>query len=175
MRAVTMPERSEYVPFHDAYMAAVAGREVVPLLGAQLGVIDSFLSLSPEELERRYAPGKWSVREVIGHLIDSERVLSYRLLCFARGEGASLPGYDESRYADAAGADSRPVEGLVAELRVVRQSTIALIDSLDEAALMRMGTANGWRISTRAMVYIIAGHFEHHLNVLRERYTVRLT
>lgn len=172
--SIPRPEPSEYVPFHDGYLSAIAGRDIVAVLTDQLETLGSFLLLSEHDLDGRYDTGKWTVREVIGHLIDSERVMAYRLLCIARGETANLPGYDEARYAEFANARARSVRGLVAELRLVRQSTLALVTSLDESILTRTGTANGWRLSVRAMVHIIGGHFEHHVNVLEARYGVAI-
>jgi uncharacterized damage-inducible protein DinB len=118
----------------------------------------------------RYAPAKWSIKEVLGHLADSERVFAYRALRFARGDTTPLPGFDEQVYAPAGRFDERSVADLGAELGAVRRATIALFGGLDEEALARRGTANGTEVSVRALAYIIAGHELHHLTVLRERY-----
>jgi hypothetical protein len=174
MSALTGLEPSEYAAFHAPYIAALGGRDVSELLPAQIEAIEAFAALPAEQLEHRYAPGKWTVREIIGHLIDAERVLSYRLLCFARGETKDLPGFDEGDYAAVSNAGRRAVTDLVDELKAVRTSTLALVRSLDQGVMTRVGRANGWNISVRAMVHIIAGHFEHHLDVLESRYRIAL-
>jgi hypothetical protein len=128
--------------------------------------------IDAETGSRRYAPGKWSVREVIGHLSDTERVLTYRLLRIARGDKTPLPGFDEAAFAAVSNADRRDVGDLTDELTAVRHSTLALVQSLDEGALDSRGTVNAWALSARALVFIVAGHFAHHSKALRERYGV---
>ena len=167
------PQPDEYAEFHKGYIAAVAGQtDAIAVLGRQQQTIEALRGLMPEQAAHRYAEGKWTVREIIGHLSDAERVLSYRLLCLARGERGGLPGFDEQSYAAQSNADRRTLDDLVSELAVVRHSTLALVRSLDASVLERRGTVNNWTLSVRGLAYIIAGHFQHHLNVLRDRYGI---
>jgi uncharacterized damage-inducible protein DinB len=130
------------------------------------------LPLTEAQAMHRYAEGKWSVKEVIGHLADAERVFAYRALCIARGDQAALPGFDENSYVVNAQSDRRPFWEIVEELRAVRAATLALLHGFDPAAGERVGNANGRPVSVRALVWIIAGHELHHLGVLRERYGI---
>ena len=122
----------------------------------------------------RYAEGKWSIREVVGHLCDAERIFAYRLLRFSRGDAAPLAGFDENTYVERSNFDRRTLAALVADLRTVRQDTISLVEGLDPATWQNRGTASESVMSVRALVYVIAGHQQHHLNVLRERYLAKL-
>jgi hypothetical protein len=145
--------------------------DILEMLEAQRREMGQLLAGMSEAVAlRRYAAGKWSVKEVIGHLMDCERVFGYRALRFARGDETPLPGFDEQIYAPAGRFDDRRLGDLADELDAVRRATIALVRSFDAAALTRRGTANGAAVSVRALVYIIAGHERHHLTILRERY-----
>ena len=127
------------------------------------------------EAERfRYAEGKWSIREVVGHVVDTERIMGYRACCVARGETASLPGFDENAYVQNASFDACPLPELLDELAVVREGNLALFRHLDAGAWSRVGTANAHPISVRALAYVMLGHPRHHLAVLRERYLPHL-
>jgi hypothetical protein len=156
-------------------MAAVAGEpDAIAVLERQQRRIETLRTLSELQAGHCYAPGKWTVREIIGHLSDSERILSYRLLCIARGETAALPGFDEQAYAARSNADHRTLGDLVTELALLRRTTLALVRSLDDEMLTARGTVNNWTLSVRALAFIIAGHFHHHANVLAERYAVEI-
>jgi hypothetical protein len=120
----------------------------------------------------RYADGKWSVREVVGHLADAERIFAYRILRIARGDATPLAGFDENVYVAAGDFERRPMPDVTGELRDVRQATLSLVRSLNETLVTRMGRANDVPVSVRAIAWIIAGHTAHHLEVLRERYGV---
>jgi hypothetical protein len=169
------PGTDEYADFHKGYIAAVANEpDGIAVLERQRSAIARFAALDPQQASHRYAEGKWSVKEVVGHLCDTERVLSYRLLRIARGDKTPLPGFDEAAVAAGSNADRRDLADLVAELSIVRQSTLALVESLDEGALAQRGTVNNWSLTARGIVFIIAGHFAHHMNVLRERYAITL-
>ncbi|HWK90182.1 MAG TPA: DinB family protein, partial [Longimicrobium sp.] len=126
--------------------------------------------LSAEQAAHRYAEGKWSIKQVLGHVIDAERIFAYRLLRIGRGDATPLPGFDENPYVDAANFDARTAADLAAELEHVRQSTLDLLRHLDDGALARRGTASGFEVSARALAWIIAGHMHHHLALIRERY-----
>jgi hypothetical protein len=123
----------------------------------------------------RYAEGKWTVKEVIGHLLDTERVYAYRLLRISRGDVTAMPGFDERSYVPAGQFNLRSVNELVSEFKLQRASTLALANGVPSAAWLHIGTANGFRTSARALVYIILGHTEHHLGLLRERYRLSAT
>jgi hypothetical protein len=170
---IAPPATDEYAEFHRGYIAAVAGEpDALALLERQHRSIAAFGTLSVEQAAHRYADGKWTVREVVGHLADAERVVSYRLLCVARGERGKLPGFDEQGYAAHSNADRRHLAELVEELTVVRDGTLALVRSLDAEVLTQRGNVNDWTLSVRALSFIIAGHFQHHVNVLRDRYGI---
>ena len=172
---IPFPAPDEYAEFHKGYIAAVAHEsDAISVLERQQQAIAALRLLTPEQAGHRYAAGKWSVRAVIGHLSDSERVLSYRLLRIARNDATALPGFDENTVAAHSNADERALADLVDELSAVRASTLALARSLDEAALVRRGNVRDWSLTARAVAFIIAGHFEHHRNVLGDRYGVVL-
>lgn len=165
------PAQDEYAPFYAGYIDRVAGRDVPAILARQVDEIRALVApLSDAEGTARYEPGKWSVKEVLGHIADTERVMSYRLLRIARGDTTPLPGFEQDAYVAAAHADARTLESLVAELEAVRASTLALVGSLGAEAWARRGVASGREVSARALAHIIAGHFEHHAASLRERY-----
>jgi hypothetical protein len=126
--------------------------------------------VAPERETYRYADGKWSVREIAGHLIDGERVFGYRAFCIARGETQNLPGFDQNEYMLTAPYDGIELEDLLAEFRLVRLANIAMLRSLDGPSWDRTGTANDNQITVRALAFIMAGHVRHHMGVLRERY-----
>lgn len=168
---IARPAADEYSPYYDMYISKVPEGNVIDALRTQLHESARFLEALPEaDAAFRYAPGKWTVREVVGHLIDSERIFSYRILCIARGETASLPGFDENSYAQVSNVNTRPMQAVATEFAHVRAGTIALIEGLDEAAIGRRGLANGNAITPRALAFIIAGHEKHHIGVIRERY-----
>jgi hypothetical protein len=170
---IARPANDEYAEFHKGYIAAVAGEpDGIAALERQQAAIDNLRRLTPEQAGHRYADRKWNVREVIGHLTDAERVLSYRLLRIARGDATPLPGFDEKAFVAGSNADRRDVADLVGELAAVRAATLSLVRSLDDDVLTRRGVVNNWQLSARGLVFIMAGHFAHHVNVLRDRYGV---
>ncbi len=167
----TRPDASEYAPFLGTYVAEVPAGDVLQILEEQgHGTQRLLAGLSETQALQRYAPGKWSVKEVVGHLMDSERVFAYRALRFARADATALPGFDEQAWVPAGHFDARPLLALAAELEQVRRGTLALFRSFDAATLARRGTASNHEISVRALAYVIAGHERHHLRILRERY-----
>jgi hypothetical protein len=165
------PLDSEYAPYYRGYVAHVAEEEILPVLRSQIDALDLLLDqVTPERETYRYAEGKWSIREVVGHLIDGERVFGYRALCIARGENQNLPGFDEKEYMLSAPYDRVDLEDLMSEFRLVRLSNIAMLRNLDEEAWSRMGIANDAPVSVRALAFIMGGHIRHHMGVLSERY-----
>ncbi|WP_276497453.1 DinB family protein [Pontibacter litorisediminis] len=126
--------------------------------------------LTEEQLLYRYEPGKWSIKEVLVHMMDAERIFSYRALRFARQDKTELPGFEENQYAKASKADARDINSIVAEYTSLRTATIELFKSFDEEALQQKGVASGLEVSVRALGYIILGHEVHHQKIIRERY-----
>jgi hypothetical protein len=171
--SLVRPESSEYAPFYAGYVARVPEDDIVSVLQKQADEIRDLARALPAAKETfRYADGKWSIREVLGHLIDGERVFGYRAFCFSRGEQAPLPSFDENQYVAAAAADTIPLADLASEFAGVRGSNLAFLRRLSAAEGARVGTASGKPITVRALAYIMAGHPRHHVAVLRERYGV---
>ena len=171
--SVPRPAADEAAPSFQSYIAKVPGENVGEQLVDQLAEVERlFGALDDKTALARYAPGKWSVKEILGHLTDAERVFSYRLLRIARGDATPLPGFDENSYVPAGRFDARPLAALLAEFRTVRISTTALVGGIPSTAWSERGTASGKPVSARALVYVIVGHVAHHLGVLRERYGV---
>ena len=169
--SIPRPAADEAAPFYQRYIARVPGENIGDQLIDQLAEVERlFGTVDDTAALARYAPGKWSVKEVLGHLADVERIFSCRLLCISRGDGTPLPGFDENAYVPAAESDERPLRGLVAEFRAVRLSTVALLNGLPPASWSRRGNASGNPVSARALAYIMVGHVTHHLGVLRDRY-----
>jgi uncharacterized damage-inducible protein DinB len=165
------PEPTEHLPYYARYIALVPDGDVLGTLGRQIeDTLSALKGLSPERSQHRYAPGKWSVRQVVGHVADAERVFAYRALAFARGDQTELPGFDENTYAEASPAALRPLPDVLEDLAAVRRATVSLLRGLEPDAWSRSGVANGNPISVRALAWIVAGHERHHLQVLRERY-----
>jgi uncharacterized damage-inducible protein DinB len=168
---IVRPAPTEYAPALGAYIATVPEGDLLQLLEDQRRETQGLLGgLSEAQAVHRYAPGKWSIKQVAGHLMDAERVFAYRALRFARGDATPLAGFDEQAWVPPARFDARPLTGIAVELDAVRRATIALLRSFDAETLARRGTANGKEISVRALAYVIAGHERHHLAILRERY-----
>lgn len=170
-RTLIRPDATEYAPFYAGYVAQVPDGDIVSLLEVQARDTAALLAgLSDERGEYRYAPDKWTLKEVIGHIADAEQIFAYRALRIARGDGTPLASFDENAYVPVAECGRRTLADLVAELGTVRAATLTLVRSLTDTAAARTGTASGKTISVRALVYIIAGHERHHLALVRERY-----
>jgi Mycothiol maleylpyruvate isomerase N-terminal domain. len=165
------PDATEYPPFFARYVAGVPEEDVVGALRDSGREILAVLTAIPNSRGGfRYAPDKWTIREVVGHMIDAERIFGYRALRLARGDATPLPGFEENDYARHSGSDARPLADLIEELRIVREGTVRLFQSFPAEAWTRRGVVNGREVSVRALAYITAGHGRHHLGVLRERY-----
>jgi hypothetical protein len=165
------PDATEHDPYYSRYIDQVPEGDVLDTLGWQLGDTLAFLRGLPESAgDARYAPGKWSVKEVVGHVSDTERIMAYRALRIARGDTTPLPGFEQDDYVKTAHAGRRPLAALASELESVRNATLSLFRSLDDDALLRRGLANKVEVTPRALAYIIAGHERHHLEILRTRY-----
>jgi uncharacterized damage-inducible protein DinB len=167
------PDATEYAPFYAGYVALVPEADVVSALRDSGREIAAALATIPESRGGfRYAEGKWSIRELVGHVIDAERIFTYRALRLARADSTPLPAFEENDYVRSAGSDARTMADLVAELRAVRESTVHMFGSFPDEAWTRRGTVSGREISVRALASITAGHARHHLNMLRERYGI---
>lgn len=165
------PATDEIPPHYVAYIARVTESDPVATLAAQIDVTTALLrGVSEADALKRYAPGKWSVKEVVGHLADTERIMAYRALRVARGDETPLPGFDENAYVPPARFDARPLADLVADLRTVRSASVSLFKSFDADAWRRRGTASGKAVSVRAIGYMIPGHERHHVEILKTRY-----
>ena len=168
---IAPPAQDEYAQHYAGYVARVAGGDLRSILGQQLDALRVLIApVSEEEGSTGYAPGKWSIKEVLGHIADTERVMSYRLLCIARGDTTPLPGFEQDDYVAIARANERTLESLMTEVAAVRAGTLALVESLGAEAWARRGVANQHEVSASALAHIIAGHLEHHVAIFRERY-----
>jgi uncharacterized damage-inducible protein DinB len=167
----TRPAASEYLPYYERYIGLVPEGDVVATLVNEITETLSLLRALPASVATyRYAPEKWSVNELVGHMIDSERIFTSRALRFARNDPAPMPSFDQDDYVRNATFDSYPLADLASELDAVRQSTIFLFRHMDEQAWSRRGVANNAEVSVRALAYIVAGHELHHRQILSTRY-----
>ncbi|MEO1366078.1 MAG: DinB family protein [Acidobacteriota bacterium] len=165
------PESDEYHEYYGLYVDQAPDGDIFETLSGGLAATATLLGgLTPEQETFRYAAGKWSPREILGHLIDTEWTFAYRGLCFARTDPAPLPGFDQDLWAGASNAGEQPMAELLDTFSCVRRSTIALYRRLDDAAWMRRGIASDCEFTVRAMPYILAGHEVHHRRVLEARY-----
>ena len=170
---IQRPGETEFAPFYAGYVSLVPEGEVLGVLESQPGEVARLAASVPLVREtHRYAPGKWSLREVFGHITDGERVFGYRSFCISRGETASLPGFDENEYIKTSGFDQRPLADLARDFAAIREANLTVLRRLPEKDWDRTGTAFAKLVSVRALAYIMAGHVRHHLGILRDRYGV---
>ena len=172
-RVVGRPEPDEMPPHFVGYLKRVPELDPVTACATQIEETLVLLDrISETDAMYRYAHGKWSIKEVVGHLTDVERIMAYRALCIARGDTTPLPGFDENAYVPVAKFDIRSLADLVGELRSARAATLALLRTFDADAWRRRGTASGKPVSARALAFMIPGHERHHVEILRTRYGV---
>ncbi len=165
------PMSNEYSPYYEGYIKAVGNQDIIRKLKNQQNEIDDFLAEIPEEkYEYAYAEGKWTVKQLIGHLIDTERVMAYRAMRIARNDQTALPGFDQDLYVENLDLSKRTYMDLVDEFLLMRQANLYFYKSLSESDFRKKGTASDNTISVGALLYIIAGHVEHHFNILKQRY-----
>ncbi|REE55406.1 DinB family protein [Paenibacillus taihuensis] len=165
------PSQDEYGGHFGTYINLVQEGNLLDLLAENRTTTTAlFSSLSEEQALHRYAPGKWSLKEVLGHITDTERIMSYRLLRIARGDKTPLPGFDENEFVAGASFDDNSISELLEQYEAVRASTIALLKGLTPEAYLRRGIASNTEISARALAHVITGHEMHHINIVRERY-----
>jgi DinB superfamily len=169
---IARPEADEYLPFYHTYVSRVPDGDLIGLLAAQIRETAALMR-APSFATRgshRYAPDKWTVTQVVGHMADAERVFAYRAMRFARGDETPLAGFDENAFVRHGGFEGRALDEVVREFEAVRGASIALFGSFDAAAARRRGAANGASVSVRALGYIVAGHELHHRSLLQSRY-----
>lgn len=165
------PEPREYAANCEKYVSLVSTDDIVATLDAQrLQTSQLLAARSEREGNFRYAPGKWTVKEIVGHLADAERIFAYRALRIARGDTTPLPGFEQDDYVRSGNFDSRSLQDLAGEFDAIRVATVHLFGSLSREAWLRLGTASGSRVSVRGLAFIIAGHELHHRGILEERY-----
>lgn len=162
---------NEYAEYYAQYFQTLEDVELLEELEISVHRLIRFVQEIPmDKYDFQYAPGKWTIKDILQHLIDSERVFSYRAMRFGRNDQTELPSYDENAYADEAKGNQRSIKELLTELAVVRQSTISLFKSFSEQQLLRDGIASGKRMSVRALGFVIIGHQNHHQRIFAERY-----
>ena len=169
---IKRPDQSEFAPFYAGYIGKVPDSGPLPLMKEQIGQLEKLRALPEDQANHRYDAGKWTVKELIGHVADAERVFSYRLTRIARGDKTPLSGFDENAWAKTAPHRKRPIAEVVDEMIAIRRSTLALMESLDDTTIANVGLANNNSVSARAICWIMAGHTKHHLDILAERYGV---
>lgn len=173
MIPIPRPAPHEYAPYYARYLEKVPEGPLLALLEDQLKALEDRLGALEEDAAlRRYAPGKWSIKELVGHLADAERIMAYRLLRIARGDATPLPGFEEDAYVQTARFDRLALSDLLEEIKAVRRASLLLIRHLDAEDFARRGSANNNPVSAAALAHLIYGHTAHHLEVLRERYGV---
>lgn len=169
---LSRPDATEYAPYYGKYISLIpAAGDLIKLMNEQFSsTITALRQISEAQSFTRYEPGKWSIKETVGHMVDTERIMSYRALRIARGDETPIPGFEQDDYVRTANSDARPFAEIVDEFQKVRQATLALFSTFDETALSRRGTASNLPVSARALTFIVAGHERHHLNVLQAKY-----
>ena len=172
MRTIEKPKDGEFPPYADMYIRLVPddGLLLKHLEDNFIATKELILSLNEEKLNYRYAANKWTIKEILVHIIDDERIYAYRALRFARNDQTELPGFEQDDYTLHSQANTRSLESILGEYEAVRYATIALFNGLPEDAFLRRGTANNNKATVRALAYHIAGHELHHMNIIREKY-----
>ena len=165
------PETTEFAPYYNTYISLVEDDNVIPALKAQSAELRAVFSAIPEEKGTfAYADGKWTIKEVLSHLIDGERMFAYRILRISRGDETPIEGFEQDGYIENSNANNRPFAELLEEFDLQRRSNLMLLNNLSDEASRRMGTASGLPVSARALTYIMAGHIRHHIDILNQRY-----
>jgi hypothetical protein len=171
MSTTIAPDRTEAAEYYFTYINQVPPGDICRILEAQFAdTLPLLQGISEDRSRHRYAPDKWSIREVLGHLNDTERLFVFRAFWFARGFDSPLPSFDQNVAVSAAGADARSWSSLVDEFRAVRAATLAFFRDLPAEAWTRRGVASGNPFTVRALAYLVAGHVTHHMKIVRERY-----
>jgi hypothetical protein len=170
MNELLVINKGEYAPYYDGYVQQVSRLPILTLLETQIQEMRLlFDALGPKSTES-YASGKWTAKEVLGHMIDTDRIMTFRALCFARNDKNAMPGFDQDEYISSATFNEIPLEDLLADFENQRKALLSLIKTLTPEAWLRKGIANNYEVTVRALIVIIAGHTAHHMQILRERY-----
>ena len=165
------PDKAEYDPYYERYISLVENHDIIDALAAQPTTLQDLITPVPEEKGSfAYAAGKWSVKELLGHLIDGERMFAYRLFRISRGDETPIEGFEQDGYIENAHSNERSFADLLEEFSLLRRANMIFFNNLTDDDWARVGTANNVKISVRALAYIMAGHIEHHLSILKERY-----
>ncbi len=168
------PKETEHIPYYKTYIDLVKGDEIIPVMESQIDEFLSLLKTIPEVKKTyTYAEGKWSVAELLGHIIDTERIMSFRALWFARSDPNPLPGFEQDDFVKTSGSNNRTLSDITDEWVHLRKSNILLFKSFDTDTLRRRGVANYNDITVLALLFVIAGHFTHHINILKEKYLTK--
>lgn len=166
-----MPSQNEYTSNYKGYIELVSGKDIMRTLEEQFDEIEQFFNSIPKDKAGfRYNEGKWSIREILGHMADTERIFAYRALRISRKDKTALPGFDENEYVRYSNFDKQVISDLLDHFLFIRKSTIAMFKMMDEEMTKLSGTVNNNQASVRAIAYIIAGHAQHHINIIKERY-----
>ena len=170
------PKPGDYAQHYEHYISGIKDDDIHKVLESQLSEAVRFFKSIPEEKGNyRYAENKWNIKEVIGHVADTERVYAYRAMCFGRGENKALPGFEQDDYVKEGNFTGRTMSELINEFRLLREADLLLFKSFDENMLSRWGYVEGNKITVRAILFIVAGHTQHHLKIIKEKYITMLT
>lgn len=165
------PQPGDYVPYHETYISKVGDGNIIEILQSQQeNAYQFFKSLPADKAGYAYADGKWTIKQALGHIIDTERVMTYRALRFARNDNTELPGFDQDDYVTNSRYNDFEFLDLIEEFRLLRMSNMYFFKSLNAEEKQRFGLASGNRVTVNALLYIIAGHVQHHLQIINERY-----
>ncbi len=165
------PKEGDYAPYQISYISLIEGNNPNEAMQKQLIETTKLFSSLPESTgDYSYAAGKWTIKEMLGHIIDTERIMAYRALCIARGEKQILPGFEQDDYVKTANSGKRKIADLLDEYKKVREASITLFKTFDEEMMSRRGKVNTYEVTVNALMYVIPGHEKHHLNILKEKY-----
>ncbi len=168
------PETHEFAPYYNTYVSLVAGDDVVSILTTQSADLrDALRGMTEDRGSYAYESGKWTIKELLSHIIDCERIFAYRILRVSRGDETPLEGFEQDDYIATSNANDRSFADMLDEFEMMRTSNILMVKNIDDTASKRMGTASGSLVSVRALTYIMAGHVTHHLRILNERYLAK--
>lgn len=169
---ITQPNPDEFAPFYAGYInkAAETGDVLQTLAQLKNSTFEFFATLPDDKADYAYAEGKWTIKQVLSHMIDAERVFAFRVLCFSRSDNTPLPGFDENAYVDQTDLSGRTLYDLTVEFKTLREANLFLFRSVTDEQSLYKGMANGKLVSVRALLYITAGHELHHINIIKERY-----
>ena len=172
MRHIPLPEEGDYAPYFNRYISLVVNEDILLLLVNQMKEVDkTFIRVKEGAENYRYEENKWSLKELLLHIVDAERVFAYRALSFLRGDEIPLPGFDQDIYAANVTVEDRPLKSIIDEFKLVRKSIIPLFHFATDEQVQNIGNADGKDMKVSAIPYIIAGHYKHHENIVKERYS----